>query len=283
METMTDQMEAELEQIETDQRTARPLAAEDRACAERIAATMDQADQLLAEAQQVDAICAVSVILPVFNECGTLRQVVERVLNLPIHKEVLIVDDGSTDGTSEIIDQLAELPDVRVVHHANNRGKGAALRTALGIASGEVVVIQDADLEYDPVDIVMLTQPILANRCDVVYGSRYLAPVEKDGWLHRSGNRLLTSLSNLFTGQNLTDMETCYKAIRRSVLVGMPLQQDRFGIEPELTAKLSWRGKKIFEMPIGYQSRGYAEGKKIGLRDAIQAVWCIIRYGMVNS
>ncbi|NIL96646.1 MAG: glycosyltransferase [Planctomycetales bacterium] len=280
MET-TDQIKNEQQHSQTGpQAVPAPV---DTACVERIEATIERADQLLDKAQQQETTCAVSVVLPVYNERETLQQVVQRVLRLPIHKEVLIVDDGSTDGTSKIADQLAEIPEVQVIHHATNRGKGAALRTALGITRGDVVIIQDADLEYDPADIVMLTQPILANRCDVVYGSRYLAPVQRDGWLHRSGNRLLTALSNLFTGQQLTDMETCYKAIRRSVLLNLPLQQNRFGIEPELTAKLSWRGKKIYEMPISYKSRGYAEGKKIGLRDALETLWCIIRYGMINT
>ncbi len=255
----------------------------DAACAVRVETVLDETERLWEEVQQLETTCAVSVILPVYNERHTLQEVVQRVLRLPVHKEVVIVDDGSTDGTAEIADQLAASAEVHVIHHPRNRGKGAALRSALEIARGKVVVIQDADLEYDPADIVMLIQPILANCCDVVYGSRYLAPVDHDGWLHRLGNRFLTAFSNLFTGQSLTDMETCYKAIRRSLLVGMPLQQDRFGIEPELTAKLSWRGSRIYEMPISYQGRSYADGKKIGMWDALQTVWCIIRYGMVNA
>ena len=275
-------MESMGQHLDTGIELTPELAGVDIGLVERIHEAFDEADNLLNEAQKTETAVAVSIILPVYNEQKTLRKVVERVVALPIHKEILIVDDGSTDGTSEVVDQLAEIPEVRIVRHERNRGKGAALRSGLQMARGEVVVVQDADLEYDPTDIMMLIGPILANRCDVVYGSRYLAPVESDGWVHRNGNQFLTRLSNMFTGQQLTDMETCYKAVRRSVFKNFELKQYRVGIEPELTAKLSRCGKKIYEMPIAYKSRGYADGKKIGLRDAFKAVWCILRYGLAQ-
>jgi glycosyltransferase involved in cell wall biosynthesis len=250
---------------------------------ERIERHLDDTDRLIADDRMTPATCPLSIILPVYNERNTIRQIVERVAALPLYKEILIVDDASTDGTGEIVEQLADMPEVKVMRHERNRGKGAALQTALDAATGDVVVIQDADLEYDPTDIVMLVRPIFAKRCDVVYGSRFLAPINEDtSWLHRAGNRLLTRLSNLFTGQRLTDMETCYKAFRRSVLKNIQLKQNRFGIEPELTAKLARRGHRIYEMPVSYNARGYAEGKKIGPRDALNTLWCIVRYGIAD-
>lgn len=255
----------------------------DREVNKRIEHHLDETDRLITDHRATPTTCPLSILLPVYNERNTIRQIVERVTALPLYKEILIVDDASTDGTAEIVQQLADLPEVKVLRHERNRGKGAALQTALDAATGDVVVIQDADLEYDPADILMLVRPILAHRCDVVYGSRFLAPIkDESSWLHRAGNRLLTRLSNLFTGQQLTDMETCYKAFRRSIVKDIRLKQNRFGIEPELTAKLARRGHRIYEMPVSYNARGYAEGKKIGPRDAINTLWCIVRYGIAD-
>ena len=257
---------------------------DDHQHAQRLDKSLDDANRLLDDAKKLEHTVALSVILPVYNEQTTLGEIVSRVAALPIYKEILIVDDGSTDGTSDVVQRLADKYDeVIALRHERNRGKGAALRTGIAAARGDVIVVQDADLEYDPVDILMLIKPVLARRCDVVFGSRYLAPVRQDhSWLHRGGNQLLTRLSNLFTGQKLSDMETCYKVFRRSVVQDIKICQNRFGVEPELTAKLSRRGLKIYELPISYNSRGYDEGKKIGIKDAFQAIWCIFRYGLAD-
>lgn len=255
-----------------------------RDVANRADLAIDHAERLIDEANRAGATCPLSVVIPVYNESGTIEEIVRRVVALPVYKEILIVDDASIDGTWEIVDRLAsELPEVSAARHEENRGKGAALRTAFERASGDVIVVQDADLEYDPKDILMLVRPIIAKRCDVVYGSRFLAPLQdSSSWLHRFGNRWFTRLSNLFSGQNLTDVETCYKAFRRSMLNEFTLRQDRFGFEPELTAKISRRGYHIYEMPIAYEGRSYAEGKKIGIKDAFNTLWCIVRYGVAD-
>ncbi|MCE9544571.1 MAG: glycosyltransferase family 2 protein [Planctomycetia bacterium] len=225
----------------------------------------------------------VSVVMPVFNERATIATVIHRVLAVAMPKELIVVDDGSTDGTREELARLAERLPIRVLYHTHNQGKGAALRTGFAAAQGDIVAIQDADLEYDPAELPLLVKPIALGCCDVVYGSRYLAPSLNDpSRMHRWGNRLLTGLSNLFTRQNLTDMETCYKVFRREALAKLTLKQNRFGCEPELTAKLARRGLRIYEMPIAYQGRSWAEGKKIGVRDGISAIWCIIRYGIAD-
>jgi glycosyltransferase involved in cell wall biosynthesis len=220
--------------------------------------------------------------MPVYNERTTVEEAVRRVLAVPIAKEILIVDDGSSDGTDEVLARLAATPEVRLFRHPANRGKGAALRTAFANATGDVVIVQDADLEYDPSQYWRLIQPIVDGEADVVFGSRFVCdgPHRVLYYWHSVANRLLTALSNMFTDLNLTDMETCYKVFRREVLqaIGPTLKQNRFGIEPELTAKVARRRYRIFEIGITYSGRTYEQGKKIGLRDALKAFWCILRY-----
>jgi glycosyltransferase involved in cell wall biosynthesis len=227
---------------------------------------------------------AVSIVIPVYNERDTVVEIVRRVQAVGIHREIILVDDFSTDGTRDLLLELDREPDIHVAMHGYNRGKGAALRTGFKHCTGDVVAIQDADLEYDPNDLPHLIDAIEQGEADVVYGSRFLENAEQDpSLLHRLGNWLLTTASNLTTGQWLTDMETCYKVFRRSVLDQIDIEQDRFGFEPEITAKVSRLGYGIMEMPIDYHSRGYEEGKKIGLRDAANAFWCIAKYGLSGS
>ncbi len=222
---------------------------------------------------------AVSVVIPVYNERDTIAEIVDRIREVGVHTEIIIVDDFSLDGTRSVLLDLAKLPDVRVLFHGYNRGKGAALRTAFAEAKGDVVLIQDADLEYNPRDYPILLRPLESGAANVVYGSRFLSNAKQDpSRLHRLGNWLLTKFSNLITGQQLTDMETCYKVFRRDLLERFNLEQDRFGFEPEFTAKLSQIGEKIVEVPVGFVSRDYSEGKKIGLPDAFNALWCIVKY-----
>ncbi|TWT46941.1 glycosyltransferase family 2 protein [Botrimarina hoheduenensis] len=222
----------------------------------------------------------VSVLMPVYNERETIREIVARVRAEQQHDELLIVDDCSTDGTRDLLIELeAECEDVHLILHGYNRGKGAALRTALEAARGDIVLVQDADLEYSPSDYAKLIEPIQRGEADVVYGSRFRENAEQDpSRLHRLGNRALTWFSNLTTGLRLTDMETCYKAIRRGSLRGVTLREDRFGFEPEITAKLARRGCRFVETSVAYDSRGWDEGKKIGVRDGLRALWCIVRY-----
>ena len=222
-----------------------------------------------------------SVVIPVFNEERTIRQVLAQVAALPVTKEIVIVDDCSTDGTRQILSQFECAADVHVIFKPQNEGKGAALRTAFRRVTGDVVIVQDADLEYDPRDILPVIKPIVCGEADVVYGSRFLDNAHQDRSLvHRAGNRLLTGLSNLLTGLAITDMETCYKAFRRDVLRSFEIQQHRFGFEPEVTAKVA-RGKfRVQEVPVRYAARGYAEGKKIGIKDLFNALYCIVRYGV---
>jgi glycosyltransferase involved in cell wall biosynthesis len=226
----------------------------------------------------------VSVLMPVYNERDTIREIVARVRAQGLHDELLIVDDASTDGTRDVLlDIDAAHADVKLVLHGYNKGKGAALRTALAEARGDIVLVQDADLEYDPSDFAKLIAPIQRGEADVVYGSRFLENAEQDpSWFHRLGNRMLTAASNAFTGLRLTDMETCYKAIRRGALRNMVLREQRFGFEPEITAKLARRGCRFVEVPVRYDSRGWEEGKKIGVRDAFRALWCIVRYAWLD-
>jgi glycosyltransferase involved in cell wall biosynthesis len=221
-----------------------------------------------------------SVVIPVYNERNTIREIVQRVQHVGLHHEIVVVDDFSTDGTRDILLELEkEHDDVRVLLHWHNRGKGAALRTAFEEVQGDAILVQDADLEYDPRDYERLIAPIREGRADVVYGSRFLQdPMQDPSRVHRFGNRMLTWLSNLTTGQRLTDMETCYKVFRRNVLAAIELKQERFGFEPEVTAKISRLGYKIMEVPIRYDRRSYAAGKKIGWKDGVNAVWCILRY-----
>ena len=224
-----------------------------------------------------------SVVIPVFNEVGTIEAVVRRVRELPIPLEVVVVDDASTDGTPAVLERLEKegLID-RLVFHVRNRGKGAALRDGFAVATGDVVVVQDADLEYDPHELPILLVPILKGWADAVYGSRFLGgPHRVHLFWHYQGNRFLTFLSNLLTDLNLTDMETCYKMIRRDLLQTLPLTRDRFGIEPEITARLAQARARIYELPISYRGRSYAEGKKIGWRDGVAAFWHILRSNLL--
>jgi glycosyltransferase involved in cell wall biosynthesis len=226
----------------------------------------------------------VSVVIPAYNEIKTVETLLRRVRSVRLRWEVIVVDDGSTDGTRELLKELEaqKLIDC-LVFHPQNRGKGAALRTGFAHASGDVVVVQDADLEYDPVEIPLLLEPILEGKADAVYGSRFLGgPHRVHLFWHSVGNRFLTLLSNMFTDVNLTDMETCYKMVRRELLVTLPLSSERFGFEPEITARLAQAGARIYELPISYHGRSYAEGKKIGWKDGVEALWCILKYNLTG-
>ncbi len=220
-----------------------------------------------------------SVVVPVYNEEATVEELLRRVREVPLRIELVVVDDGSTDGTPELLSRLEEEELVdRLILHPVNRGKGAALRTGFASATGDVVVVQDADLEYDPYEFPVLLEPILLGWADAVYGSRFLGgPHRVHLFWHMVGNRVLTFLSNVFTDLNLTDMETCYKMVRRDLLDTLPLTRDRFGIEPELTARLAQAGARIYELPITYRGRSYSEGKKIGWKDGVAALWHILR------
>jgi glycosyltransferase involved in cell wall biosynthesis len=222
-----------------------------------------------------------SVVIPVYNEIKTVESLLERVREVSVRVEVIVVDDGSTDGTRDLLPRLEGTLIDKLVMHEKNAGKGAALRTGFAHATGDVVVVQDADLEYDPRELPLLLRPILSGKADAVYGSRFLGgPHRVLLFWHSVGNRVLTLLSNMFTDVNLTDMETCYKMIRRELLQSLPLSADRFGIEPELTARLAQSGARIYEMPISYDGRSYADGKKIGWKDGVSALWCIWKYNV---
>lgn len=219
-----------------------------------------------------------SIVIPVFNEESTILKLLARVASMPLNKEIIIVDDCSTDTTLALLDSVAAAHDVKVVRKDQNCGKGAALKTGFEMATGTVVVVQDGDLEYDPRDIPGLIEPIVRDEADVAYGSRYLKRKDGDHWFHRFGNWLLTTCSNISTGLRLTDMETCYKAFRREVLESFEIQQERFGVEPEVTAKIARRQYRVTERPISYDARDYDAGKKIGIRDGFNALFCITRY-----
>ncbi len=240
-----------------------------------------------------------SVVIPVYNERETLLDLLERVKAVPIRKEIVLVDDCSKDGTRDLLKQLEdeqrdrEAADSKsrqasnrltMVYHEKNQGKGAAVRTGFAAVNGNIVVIQDADLEYDPAEYPRLLHPIIEGKADVVYGSRFLGdqPHRVLYYWHYLANRGLTSLSNAFTNLNLTDMETCYKVLRREVVdeIAPRLRQNRFGLEPELTARIARRHYRVYEMSISYSGRTYEQGKKIGWRDGLSALWCIIRYGL---
>ncbi len=230
-----------------------------------------------------------SVVIPAYNERPTVEELLARVAAAPIpadlELEIVVVDDGSTDGTRELLRRLEEAaePPFRLIEQPRNLGKGAALRAGFAAASGDVVLVQDADLEYNPRDYPVLLQPILDGEADVVYGSRFLGgPHRVLFFWHYVGNRLLTTLSNMLTDLNLSDMETCYKVFRAEVLRGLTLASDRFGIEPELTAKVARARARIYEVPISYHGRTYAEGKKIGWRDGVSAIWAILRYNLLR-
>jgi len=226
-----------------------------------------------------------SIIVPVYNECETLREILNQVraADLPdIDKEIIVVNDGSTDGSREILEDEAQASDLLVFHHEQNRGKGAAVRTGIEHATGEIIMIQDADLEYDPRDYGKLIQPIVEGRVAVVYGSRFLGPRKAMLFWHMLGNKLLTLTTNILYNTILSDMETCYKVFRADVVKDIPLRARRFELEPEITAKVLKRGHRIFEVPISYYGREYHEGKKIGWRDAPLAFWTLIKYRFVD-
>lgn len=223
-----------------------------------------------------------SVVIPVYNELHTLERLVERVRVVPIDKELILVDDASTDGTRTKLDALGRLPDVKVILHSHNQGKGAALRTGFQAAQGDITIVQDADLEYDPAEYPKLLEPILSGKADVVYGSRF-AGGEGHRVLyfwHSVGNKSLTLFSNAMTDLNLTDMETCYKVFRTEIIKSIDIEEDRFGFEPEITAKLARMKVRIYEVGISYDGRTYEEGKKIGWKDGVRAIWCILKYNL---
>jgi glycosyltransferase involved in cell wall biosynthesis len=224
-----------------------------------------------------------SVVMPVYNENATLEKVVERVLSVGLDIELLCVDDGSGDGSREILAGLAaRFSQMRVFLQPKNMGKGAALRRGIQEATGDYVVIQDADLEYDPNDYPRLLGPLETGQADVVYGSRFLGsgPHRVLYFWHSVGNSLLTLLSNMLTNLNMTDMETCYKVFRREIIQSIPIEENRFGFEPEVTVKIAKRDLRVYEVGISYWGRTYAEGKKIGWKDGFRALWCLLKYAM---
>ena len=227
----------------------------------------------------------ISVVIPCYNEVSTIEAILDAVRASEIRdKEIVVVDDASSDGTREKLRSFEGQPGLRVIFHERNQGKGAALRTGFRAATGDVVIVQDADLEYDPKEYPKLLAPIRAGKADVVYGSRF-AGGESHRVLyfwHYAANKILTLCSNMFTNLNLTDMETCYKAFRREVIQKIDLREERFGFEPEVTAKVARMGCRIYEVGISYSGRTYAEGKKIGWRDGLRALWCIVRYNLLG-
>jgi glycosyltransferase involved in cell wall biosynthesis len=226
-----------------------------------------------------------SIVIPIFNEAATIEQIVAKVneLELDIDKELILVDDGSTDGTAEIVKRLLDShPDWKSVVHEKNTGKGAALRSGFKVATGDIVVIQDADLEYAPSDYHAMLGPIVSGHADVVYGSRFLGggPHRVCFFWHYMGNRLITAFSNMMTNINLTDVEVCYKMFKKEVLDPIELKEDRFGFEIEITAKVARAKWRIYEVPVAYYGRSYEEGKKITWRDGVRALWCVLKYGL---
>ena len=224
-----------------------------------------------------------SVVIPCFNEAATILDLIERVRQAPVRsKQIIVVDDGSRDGTRELLEGLRDA-DLTVLLHERNQGKGAALATGFAAAEGEICIVQDADLEYDPAEYPLVIGPIAEGKADVVFGSRFqgAAPHRVVYFWHRVGNGFLTLMSNMFTDLNLTDMETCYKAFRTEIIQSIPIREKRFGFEPEITAKLARRRCRIYEVGISYYGRTYDEGKKIGWKDGVRAIWCIVKYNLL--
>lgn len=231
-----------------------------------------------------------SVVIPCFNEISTIDQVVKSVKASPVKElgveiEVIIVDDCSIDGTIDLLKQVVESQVDRTIYHPRNRGKGAALRTGFAAATGDIVIVQDADLEYDPREFSVMIQPILEGKADVVFGSRFMGsqPHRVVYYWHMVGNQFLTMLSNMLTNINLTDMETCYKAFRREVIQSIRIEEDRFGFEPEITAKVARLNCRIYEVGVSYYGRTYKEGKKITWKDGVRAIFCILKYNLFRS
>lgn len=226
-----------------------------------------------------------SVIMPIYNEEKTIGEVIRTALTQPLVGEIICVDDCSTDGSLQLLRSLKEKDGrIRVETHSKNQGKGAALKTGIALAREPIVIIQDADLEYDPTEFPKMVGPILQNHADVVFGSRFIGSEARRVlyFWHAVGNRFLTVLSNMFTNLNLTDMETCYKAFRREIIQKIEIQEDRFGFEPEITAKVAGMAVRVYEVAISYKGRTYAEGKKVGWRDGFSAMRCIVKYGVMN-
>ena len=224
-----------------------------------------------------------SIIIPCYNERDTINSLIASVEQSPIKdREIIVVDDGSKDGTRDLLDKINS-PEIRVIFHETNQGKGAALRTGFAAATGDICIVQDADLEYDPQEFPLVIQPIIDGKADVVFGSRFQSgrPHRVVYFWHRVGNGFLTLLSNIFTDLNLSDMETCYKAFRREVIQSINIREDRFGFEPEVTAKISKMNLRIYEVGISYYGRTYDEGKKIGWKDGFRAIYCIVKYNLL--
>jgi glycosyltransferase involved in cell wall biosynthesis len=222
-----------------------------------------------------------SIVIPCFNEKATILELIDAVRSAPIQdKQIIIIDDGSTDGTREILKGIQGKADIDIIYHETNKGKGAALSTGFAAATGDICIVQDADLEYDPQEFPLVIQPIVDGKADVVFGSRFQSgrPHRVVYFWHRIGNGVLTLLSNILTDLNLTDMETCYKAFKREVIQSITIEEKRFGFEPEVTAKISKKNLRIYEVGISYYGRTYSEGKKIGWKDGVRAIYCILKY-----